>query len=256
MRNRSREMSGAGAGASGAGILAGCLLVAAMGSLPACMPPQLLTLRSGLDSLRAVVDTLSVRDSLSYQMLRETRRELMEQRDILLSTRATTGSTTNELFEQMGRLEGKLDEVMGRFQQVTQRTTAPPPTAGGPDPNQLYDQAAQDLTQGRYDMALQNFREFVQRFPTTELADNAQYGIGECHFARSHFDSAATAYAEVGTKFPQGDKAAAALFKLALSQEKLGQTKESRRSLEDLVRKFPLSGEAQLARERLGTTGR
>jgi tol-pal system protein YbgF len=249
--------SGAGGGAPGAGIWAGAVLAAAaLCTVPACMPPQLLTLRSGLDSLRAVVDTLNVRDSITFQMLLETRRELTEQRDILLSTRAATGSTTNDLFEQMGRLEGKLDEVMGRFRQVTERAAAPPPAAGGPDPNQLYDQAAQDLTQGRYDMALQGFREFVRRFPSTELADNAQYGIGECHFARSHFDSAAVAYAELGEKFPHGDKAAAALFKLALSQEKLGQNRESRRSLEDLIRKFPLSGEAQLARERLGTTGR
>src|SRR6185295_19729727 len=84
--------------------LAGAVALAAV-MLPACTPPSLLTVRSGLDSLRTVVDTLAVHDSLAYQMLVETRREVKEQRDILLSTRATTGSTTQELFEQMGRLE-------------------------------------------------------------------------------------------------------------------------------------------------------
>jgi tol-pal system protein YbgF len=230
------------------------LLVTAILALPACMPPQVLTLRSGLDSLRAVVDTMAVRDSLTYRLLAETRREVAEQRDILLSTRATTGTTTQELFEQMGRLEGKLDEVMGRFQQVTQRAPTQPGT--GIDPNQLFDQATQDLTQGRYALAHQQFEEFVTRFPATELSDNAQYGVGECLFAQSKFDSAAIAYARVDSLFPQGDKVPAALYKLALSHEKLGRASEAKSTLEALIKRYPLSGEAQLARERLGTNRR
>ncbi len=233
------------------------LALAVLGSLPACTPPQLLTLRSGLDSLRVVVDTLNVRDSIAFELVRQTRQELSEQRDILLSTRATAGSTTQELFEQMQRLEGKLDEVMGRFQQISQRSSPPTgSTPGGPDPGQLYDQAAQDLTQGRYAMALQGFRDFVQRFPALDLADNARYGIGECYFAQSQFDSAAVAYAAVDSLHPQGDKAAAALYKLALCNEKLGRQAVARKQLQDLVKRFPLSGEAQLARERLGTSRR
>ncbi len=236
--------------------VAGLGWLACAASLSSCVPPQLLTLRSGLDSLRAVVDTLAVRDQLMYQLVQDTRRDLAEQKDILLSTRASTGSTTKELFDQMSRLEGKLDEVSGRFEQVR---SAPPPaavTSAGGDPAQLYDQAALDLTQGRYPLALQGFRDFVQRFPASDLADNAQYGVGESQFAQSRFDSAAVEYARVETIAPQGDKVPAALYKLALSQEKLGRSAETRKTFEELVRRFPLSGEAQLARERLGTTKR
>lgn len=225
-------------------------------ALPGCYAPQLTSIRSGLDSLRAVVDTLTVRDEVAYRVLADTRREVSEQRDILLSTRATTGSTTQELFEQMGRLEGKLDEVMGRFNQVSSRPPSTPAAPGAPDANQLYDQAAQDLTQGRYALALQGFRDYVARFPATDLADNAQYGIGESFFAQSRFDSAAIEYGRVEARHPQGDKVPAALYKLALTQEKLGQAAASRKTLEDLAKRFPLSGEAQLARERLGTAKR
>jgi len=239
--------------AGGWAIAAGAVVVCSMLAW-GCVPAQLLTLKSGLDSLRTVVDTLVVRDSIAFAMVQETRREMAEQRDILLSTRATAGSTTQEVFEQMGRLEGKLDEVMGRFQQVTQRPA--PAAPGAADPSTLYDQAAQDLTQGRYALALQGFRDFVARFPNVDLADNAQYGIGECLFAQSKFDSAATEYARVESAYPQADKVPAALYKLALSQEKLGQGAQAQRTLEDLNKRFPLSGEAQLARERLGKTRR
>ena len=232
--------------------------LAAGGALSGCYAPQLGLLRSGLDSLRTVVDTLTVRDSIAYRVLADTRHELSEQRDILLSTRASTGTTTQELFEQMGRLEGKLDEVMGRFQQISQRQSAPPGTGapGAGDPSQLYDQAAQDLTQGRYALALQEFRDFLQRYPALELSDNAQYGVGECFFAQSMFDSASVAYGRVESQYPTGDKLPAALYKLGLSQEKLKQTAAARKTFEDLVKRFPNSGEAQLARERIGTTRR
>ncbi len=236
---------------------AGVLLLLVLGfALPGtgCVGPQLALLQGGLDTLRRQVDTLTVRDSITYRVLADLRRDISEQRDILLSTRASSGNTTQELFQQMGRLEGKLDEVMGRFNTLAERpATTAPAEPGAPDPNQLYEQAAQDLTQGRYPLALQEFRDYVQRFPATDLADNAQYGVGECLFAQVKFDSAAVEYERIEKQWPQGDRVPAALWKLALSREKLGQAAAARRTLEDLVKRFPLSGEAQLARDRLGT---
>ncbi len=232
----------------------GSLSLLGLLGLSGCYAPELTTLRTGLDSLRVVVDTMSVRDSIAFRLLQDTRREVAEQRDILLSTRASSGSTTQELFGQMSRLEGKLDEVMGRFEQVSKRSSIAGPQ--GAEANQLYDHAAQDLAQGRYALAAQEFRDFLQQFPSSELSDNAQYGIGECLFAQSKFDSAAVEYAKIESLYPRGDKVPAALYKLALSQEKLGQTSQAKKTLEDLVQRYPLSGEAQLARERLSNTKR
>lgn len=230
------------------------LATAAM--LAGCYSPQMFASRGGLDSLRVQIDTLTVRDSIAYLVLLDTRREIESQKDLLLSTRATTGSSTQEQLDQMSRLEGKINEVMGRFNKLEQRpgpAPATPATTAAPDPSQLYDQAAQDLTQGRYGLALQGFRDFLQRSPSGELSDNAQYGIGECFFAQAKFDSAAIEYERVGRNYPDGDKVPASLYKLALSQDKLGKADDSRKTLEALVKRFPLSGEAQLARERLGT---
>ena len=248
-----------------AGLALGLLVAALSG----CTPPELLTIRGALDSMRVKVDTMAVHDSLAFRMILEARKEVLEQRDILLSTRATTGSTTQQLYEQMGRLEAQLNEAIILMNRASARGTppaqsTPPPGTGTPpstsgtdiDPNDLYDQATQDLTQGRYALALQGFDEFVRRFGSHELADNAQYGIGECLFAQSKFDSAATAYQRVGENHPKGDKVPASLYKLALSQEKLGRASEAKQTFEDLVKRYPLSGEAQLASERLGKTQR
>jgi len=238
--------------------LGALVLLAGLGVASSCAAPQLTLVRSGLDSLRTVVDTLKARDSIAYLALIDVRRQLAEQREILLSTRASTGTTSQQVSDEMSRLEGKLDEVMGRFSQIAQRAAAPPPVSAPAqgDPNQLYDQANQDLTQGRYALSLQGFRDYVRRYPSAELADNAQYGVGECFFAQSRFDSAATEYAKVEPGWPQGDRVPASLYKLGLSREKLGLPDGAKKTFEDLVKRFPNSGEAQLARERLGGTRR
>lgn len=267
------------AGLAGAGV--SCLLLVSSLGTPGCYTAQMTLLKSGLDSLRTQVDQMDVRDAVAARTIEDTRRELASQREVLLATRATTSSTGRESEETLGRLEGKLDDIMARFRIVSERqssprppdpapTTAPstgspgggtlgtPSTGGspgmaGPDPTQLYDQATSDLTQGRYPMALTGYREYLRRFPDTDLADNAQYGAGECFFAQAQFDSALVEYARVGARWGGGDRAPAALYKLGLCQERLGRAADARKTFEDLVKRFPQSGESQLARDRIAT---
>lgn len=266
MTSRTDTRRPAGAG----GWVAAVLLVAAAGT-PGCYTAQMTQLTGGLDSLRMQVAEMSARDSVSARTLEDTRRELAEQRDMLAATRATASSTARQTDETLGRLEGKLDDIMARFKIAAERQPATrsadpapvqPPSGGtsapatgptgGPAPTQMYDQATTDLTQGRYAMALTGYREFLKRFPEHDLADNAQYGAGECFFAQAQFDSALVEYGRVGATWGRGDRAPASLYKLGLCEERLGRTADARRTYEDLVKRFPQSGEAQLARDRLG----
>jgi len=263
-RTITRRTPGAG------GWVAAVLMVAAAGT-PGCYTAQMTQLTGGLDTLRMQVAELNARDSVSMITLEATRRELADQRDMLASTRATASSTARQTDETLGRLEGKLDDIMARFRIATERQPAkspadPPPaqppsggtmppstgSTGGPGPTQAYDQATTDLTQGRYAMALTGYREFLKRFPEHDLADNAQYGAGECFFAQSQFDSALVEYSRVGATWGRGDRAPASLYKLGLCEERLGRNADARHTFEDLVARFPQSGEAQLARDRLG----
>lgn len=241
--------------------VAAVLLAASLGA-PGCYTTQMQLLKSGLDSLRTQVDVMVVRDSIAARTLDDTRRELAEQRDLLLSTRATASSTARETEETLGRLEGKLDDIMARFRIAAERGSTRPgepapatgggaPAATGPAPVELYDQATTDLTQGRYALALAAYREFVQRYGQMDLADNAQYGVGECFFAQAQFDSAAVEYRRVGERWPSGERVPAAIYKMALCLERLGRRAESVSAFEDLLKRFPQSGEAQLARDRV-----
>ena len=250
-----------------AGWVPALLIAAALGT-PGCYTAQVALLKTGLDSLRTQVDTMSARDSVSAQLIADTQRDLAEQKDLILSTRATATSTSRETAESLGRMEGKLDDIMARFRIASERQPPPrpanppaaqdssasaaKPAASAANTTQLYDQATTDLTQGRYAMALTGYRDYLKRFPDTDLADNAQYGAGECFFAQAKFDSALVEYKQVGTRWATGDRAPAALYKVGLCQERLGRKDEAKQTFEDLVKRFPQSGEAQLARDRIG----
>ena len=52
-------------------------------------------------------------------------------------------------------------------------------------------------SRSRFPFALTEFRTFVAQHGTTDLGDNAQYGVGESFYAVGQYDSAATAYRAV-----------------------------------------------------------
>ncbi|MEO5987443.1 MAG: tetratricopeptide repeat protein [Candidatus Eisenbacteria bacterium] len=253
--------------------LAVMAVFAAAPFMTGCYAPQLALLRSGLDSLRTTVDTLTVRSDVAYRVLEETRQDVHEQRETLLATRATANATQRQTADVLDRLEGKIDDVMAKFRIQSERSgsgsapATPPatgpsgatglpggsPASGGQVPRaaEMFDQATADLTQGRYAMALQGYRDLLRTHPEADLADDAQYGVGECFFAQAAYDSAVVEYARVDARWPKGSKASAALYRMSLCQERLGRTAESRKTLEDLLKRFPNSSEAPLARARL-----
>jgi tol-pal system protein YbgF len=98
---------------------------------------------------------------------------------------------------------------------------------------------------------LTEFRAFVTAHGATDLADNAQYGVGESFYAQGLYDSAAVAYRVVMDRWPDGDKVPAALYKLAIAYQKTNHSPEARATFQSLIAKYPRSGEARLAQERL-----
>jgi tol-pal system protein YbgF len=115
----------------------------------------------------------------------------------------------------------------------------------------LYDSAYQDFVKGQYALALQGFSQYLQMQPASSLTDNAQYWIGECYYSQKKYAEAIQAFQAVITKYPEGEKIASAMLKLAYAQITAGQTTSGKTNLEALIKRFPESNEAKLARARL-----
>ncbi|MGH7312729.1 MAG: tetratricopeptide repeat protein, partial [Candidatus Rokuibacteriota bacterium] len=139
------------------------------------------------------------------------------------------------------------------------------PTTGALGPQDIYQGAYIDYSKASYGLAIAGFREFIRRFPEHELADNAQYWIGEAQFgvarafanggqadkATEALEQAVQEFRRVVANYPRGDKAPAALYKEALALLELNQPAVAKARLQYLVDNFPQAEETPLARERL-----
>jgi len=124
--------------------------------------------------------------------------------------------------------------------------------AEGADPRTLYDAAYQDLTRGNHGLAIMGFEEILQLYPSSQLADNAQYWLGETYYVQKDYEKALEAFRKVPANYPAGDKVPAALLKSGYCLVELGETEAARRTLQDLIDRFPGSEEARLADDKLG----
>lgn len=119
----------------------------------------------------------------------------------------------------------------------------------------LYQSAYADYQRGKYDLALAGFSNFLKLYSNSDLADNAQYWIGECQFSKGNYLDAIIEFDNLITKYPTSDKIAAAHLKKALSYLKLEKKAQAVVELQFIIQQFPTSDEAQLAKEQLKELG-
>jgi tol-pal system protein YbgF len=120
----------------------------------------------------------------------------------------------------------------------------------------LYRRSYEALRQGKHDEAAEGFREFLQRYAGHDLADNAQYWLGECYYDSKDFRSAVREFRRVVERFPHGNKTPDALLKVGYSYLALGDTDAGKQTLEQLVRSYPRHETAVLATARLAELAR
>ncbi|HEX7086256.1 MAG TPA: tol-pal system protein YbgF [Vicinamibacterales bacterium] len=137
--------------------------------------------------------------------------------------------------------------------------TAPPPPmpmGTGTSPRRLYDMAFADYTAGQWSLAIQGFETYLKTYPKSDLADDAQYYIGESYSADSRFREALAAYQRVISDYPQSDLLPEAWYEVGASYERLGQRDRAREAYERVVQQFPETDAARLARQRLDSLNR
>lgn len=212
-------------------------------------------------------------------------RQVGQQFDELQRSVAQLTTRADEIARDLGRVQGKLDELRHRLE-AARPGALPAPPATVPSPTQparpapgpsspapgaaarqaeLYQTAYMDYTKGNYPLAIAGFQEFLRLFPESEMADDAQYYIGEARFsmareaaakgeagrARQEYEQAAQEFRQVLIRYPQGSKAPAALYKEGLVQRELGNRARAEARFQYLVDNFPNTEEALKAKDEL-----
>jgi len=96
--------------------------------------------------------------------------------------------------------------------------------------------AQQLMSQTRYAEAESAFKQFIQKHPDGQLADNARYWLAETYYVRREYPEAASMFLESYQKAPSGSKAPDNLLKLGLSLSALQKKQEACVALDKLLR--------------------
>jgi tol-pal system protein YbgF len=124
-------------------------------------------------------------------------------------------------------------------------------SAGGADDKAAYQAAFGLLKDSQYDRAITAFQKFLAAYPTSQLADNAQYWLGEAYYVNKSFPEAQAAFQRVVDKYPQSRKRPDALLKIGYCQYELKAWDQAKGTLTQVATQFADTPSGHLAQQRL-----
>lgn len=125
--------------------------------------------------------------------------------------------------------------------------------AVAPDEQNSYDAAMALFKGGDYKGAAATLADFVRRYPQSGYASNAQYWLGNAHYALRDCKKAIAAQQVVVANYADSAKAPDAMLNIGTCHAELKDKKAAAKVLKDLISKYPDSSAAQAARDRLPT---
>jgi tol-pal system protein YbgF len=193
-------------------------------------------------------------------------------------TQQTQGLSDNmqDVQARVAKLSQQLTDVQNLLQSIDAKisggsTTSPTainPPSGNPDSSAppsagpapisadtLYQNGLRDLTGGKYDLARQEFSDYIRNFPSNDLASNATFYLGEIAYAQNDFKGAITSYDNVLANYPKSFKLPASLLKKAMAELEMGMKASGIRDLREVDRRFAGSDEAKRAQAKLRELG-
>jgi tol-pal system protein YbgF len=124
-------------------------------------------------------------------------------------------------------------------------------SGGGSDDKVAYQTAFGLLKDSQYDRAITAFQKFLAAYPASQLADNAQYWLGEAYYVNKSFPEAQAAFQRVVDKYPQSRKRPDALLKIGYCQYELKQWDQAKGTLTQVTSQFADTPAGHLAQQRL-----
>jgi tol-pal system protein YbgF len=226
-------------------------------------------------ALTQQIATLQGQVAEADQARLDTQKDLRKIMDLLVEQSALLKKLQQDLRVQDERTMVAIKDQQERLSEISDRlrtsTAVRPPVGGAPvesgppsaaqtptpagpgiPPRDLYQQAYSDFARKNYDLSIQGFQEYLRLYRDTDLADNAQYWIGECLQAQGKYEDAVTAFNALLRDFTDSDKIPDARYKKGVALEALGRRSQAILEYRFVVERFPNSPAARLAREKLG----
>jgi tol-pal system protein YbgF len=211
---------------------------------------QVRSMQESMDRNSGQMSTLITQIVDNVSAIKQAQSRSIEASSSAIGQATGLGEQLNATNQRIEKLSEQLSDLRKLVENMPKTPTFTQITPGNPD--QLFAAAYGDYSRGNYDLAASEFRQYVETYPSSEMADNAQYWIGECFFGKKEYEKAIDEFDKVIKQFPRGDKVPAARYKKGLALMELGQSEAARAEFMTLIRLHGKSNEATLARQQLG----
>lgn len=207
----------------------------------------ILDLRQRFDeSVRAQNRLVEENTALRRNML-----ELQRDIDALRSDMASMRGEQERLLRDMEKLkESGAGAPMGAPSEVGNLDADLGELAQG-DEREQYQRVLEAFRAGEYKKAQAGFADFVKRYPSSALAPDALFWLGNAQYATRDYKEAIVNFRSLVDSRPNHDKAPEALLSIANCQVELGDNAAARQTLQTLLDRYPDSEAAQTGGERL-----
>ncbi len=105
-----------------------------------------------------------------------------------------------------------------------------------------------------YDQAINGLYDFIDEYEEGDLTVNAYYWLGEVYLVEEQLEQARQAFTIVATRYGDHRKAPDAVYKLGVTLDRLGDKEQARGRMETVVRDYPNTSAAELAKKYLDSS--
>lgn len=112
-------------------------------------------------------------------------------------------------------------------------------TASLTAPEDIYQSGYNHMLAGDYALAEQVFQQYVGSFPEGERAADAMFWLGEAQYSQGNYQASAQTFLDAHKQYPQADKGADSLLKLGMSLAKLDNRDTACATLREVLIRYP-----------------
>jgi tol-pal system protein YbgF len=210
---------------------------------------QVRTMQETMDKNSGQLNTLVTQIVDNVNAIRQAQSRVAEASNSAIQSVSGLSEQLSSTNQRIDRMSEQLAQLRKLVENLPKLPTFAQITPGNPD--QLFAAAYGDYSRGNYDLAISEFRQYVETYPSSEMADNAQYWIGECYYSKKLLNEAVVEFDKVSLLFPKGDKVPGARFKKGMALMDLGQVEAARAEFAAIMKAFPKANEAVLAKQQL-----
>ncbi len=210
---------------------------------------QTQTMQETFNKTTGELNTLIVQMSDNISAIRRAQSSVSTNSNEAVAQVTAMGERITATNARMERLSEQFAQLKKLIEDIPKAPTFTQLTPGNAE--QLFAAAYSDYSRGNYDLAMSEFKQYVEIYPSSELADNAQYWIGEILYAQKKLPEAVAEFEKVKAVNPNGDKTTVALYKRGLILLEMEKKEDAVAQFHAIFKEYPKTKEGELATQQL-----